>query len=211
MDSGSKKTLLASEQNRPDIARQRDEWIRLRRPRMRLEPHRLVFIDETGTTTKMTRLRGRAPRGERLRMHVPFGHWHTQTFVAGLRCDGLTAPWVLEGPMNRRAFEVYVETQLAPTLSSGDVVLMDNLSSHKGSRVTGLIQDCGAWLLFLPPYSPDLNPIELAFSKLKELLRKHGARTIEALWQAIGDICDLFSPQECWNFFRHDGYASDFK
>ena len=105
-------------------------------------------------------------------MHAPFGHWHTQTFVAGLRCEALTAPWVLDGPMNRRAFEVYVETQLAPTLAKGDVVLMDNLSSHKGPRVTELIQDCGAWPLFLPPYSPDLNPIEMAFAKLKELLRK---------------------------------------
>jgi hypothetical protein len=111
---------------------------------MSIEPHRLVFIDETGTTTKMTRLRGRAPIGERLRMHVPFGHWHTQTFVAGLRCHGLTAPWVLDGPMNRCAFEVYIETQLAPTLSKGDVVIMDNLSSHKGPRVAELIQDCGA-------------------------------------------------------------------
>ena len=209
MGSGSKKTLLASEQNRPGVAKERDEWIRLRLPRMRLEPHRLVFIDETGTTTKMTRRRGRAPRGERLRMHVPFGHWHTQTFVAGLRCDGLTAPWVLDGPINRRAFEVYIETQLAPTLSGGDVVIMDNLSSHKGPRVRELIQDCGAWPLFLPPYSPDLNPIELAFAKLKELLRKQGARTIEALSRTIGDICALFSPQECWSFFRHDGYASD--
>jgi transposase len=210
MGCGSKKTLLASEQSRPDVARQRDEWMRLRQPRMCLEPHRLVFIDETGTTTKMTRLRGRAPLGERLRMHVPFGHWHTQTFVAGLRCHGLTAPWVLDGPMNRSAFEVYVETQLAPTLSSGDVVIMDNLSSHKGPRVSELILERGAWPLFLPPYSPDLNPIELAFAKLKELLRKQGARTIEALWHAIGDICDIFTPTECWNFFRHDGYAADF-
>jgi transposase len=177
---------------------------------MGIEPHRLVFIDETGTTTKMTRIRGRAPIGERLRMHVPFGHWHTQTFVAGLRCHGLTAPWVLDGPMNRRAFEVYIQTQLAPTLSKGDVVIMDNLSSHKGPRVIELIHDCGAWPLFLPPYSPDLNPIELAFAKLKELLRKRGARTIEALWQAIGDICDLFTPKECWNFFRHNGYVSEF-
>src|SRR3990170_4707853 len=149
MGNGSKKTLLASEQNRPDVARQRDEWIRLRQPRMCLEPHRLVFVDETGTTTKMTRLRGRAPRGERLGLYAPFGHWHTQTFVAGLRCDALTAPWVLDGPMNRRAFETYLETQLAPTLAKGDVVLMDNLSSHKGPHVTELIQDCGAWPLFL--------------------------------------------------------------
>jgi len=209
MGSGLKKTLLASEQSRPDVARQRDEWIRLRQPRMRLEPHRLVFIDETGTTTKMTRLRGRAPRGERLRLPAPFGHWHTQTFVAALRCDGLTAPWVLDGPMNRRAFETYVETQLAPTLCRGDVVLMDNLSSHKGPRVSQVIRGCGAWPLFLPPYSPDLNPIEMAFAKLKQLLRKFNARTIEALWQAIGDICALFTSQECWNFFRHDGYALD--
>jgi transposase len=201
--------LVASEQKRPDVAQRRDEWIRLRQPRMCLEPHRLIFIDETGTTTKMTRLRGRAPRGERLRMHVPFGHWHTQTFVAALRCHGLTAPWVLDGPMNRRAFETYVETQLAPTLSEGDVVIMDNLSSHKGPRVMEMIQERGAWPLFLPPYSPDLNPIELAFAKLKEHLRKQGARTIDALWRAIGNICDLFTPTECWNFFRHDGYITD--
>jgi len=191
------------------VVRQRDEWTRLRQPHMCLEPDRLVFIDETGTTTKMTRLRGRAPRGERLTMHVPFGHWHTQTFVAALRSHGLTAPWVLDGPMNRRAFETYIETQLVPTLSRGDVVLMDNLSSHKGPRVAELIQDCGAWPLFLPPYSPDLNPIELAFAKLKELLRKLNPRTIGALCQAIGDICTLFTPRECWNFFRHDGYAAD--
>ncbi len=210
MGNDLKKTLVASEQNRPGVATRRDEWTRLRQPRMCLEPHRLAFIDETGTTTKMTRLRGRAPLGERLRMHVPFGHWHTQTFVGALRCHGLTAPWVLDGPMNRAAFEAYVETQLAPTLSKGDVVVMDNLSSHKGPRVTEIIQDHGAWPLFLPPYSPDLNPIELAFAKLKELLRKQGARTIEALWQAIGDICGLFTPDECWNFFRHSGYAVDF-
>jgi transposase len=210
MANASKKTLQAAEQNRPEVVHQRDEWIKLRQPLMRLEPHRMVFIDETGTTTKMTRLRGRAPLGERLRMYVPFGHWHSQTFVAGLRCYGLTAPWVLDGPMNRCAFEVYIETQLAPTLSKGDVVIMDNLSSHKGPRVAQIIQDRGAWPLFLPPYSPDLNPIEQAFAKLKELLRKQGARTIEALWQAIGNICDLFTPQDCWNFFRHDGYAAEF-
>jgi transposase len=209
MGSGSKKTLLASEQSRLDVARQRAEWITLRQPRMCLEPHHLVFVDETGTTTKMTRLRGRAPRGERLRMHAPFGHWHTQTFVAGLRCDGLTAPWVLDGPMNRCAFERYVETQLAPTLGKGDLVIMDNLSSHKGPRVAAIIQERGAWPLFLPPYSPDLNPIEMAFAKLKELLRKKNARTIETLWQAIGDICALFTPAECSNFFRQDGYVRD--
>lgn len=156
---------------------------------------------------KMTRLRGRALLGERLRMDAPFGHWHTQTFVAGLRCYGPTAPWVIDSPMNRHAFETYVETQPAPSLSKGDVIIMDNLSSHKGPRVTQIIQDCGTSPLFLPPYSPDLNPIEMAFAKLKALLRKQGARTIGALWQAIGDICKLFKPNACRNFFRHAEYA----
>ena len=147
---GLKKTLLASEQQRSDVRRQREEWTRLHQPRMGLEPHRLVFLDETGTTTKMTRLRGRAPAGARLKMHAPFGHWCTQTFIAGLRCDGLTAPWVLDGPMNRRAFEAYVETQLAPTLAKGDVVIMDNLSSHKSPRVVGVAPEARR-LVPLPP------------------------------------------------------------
>jgi transposase len=172
------------------------------------EPHRLLFLDETGTTTNMTRLRGRAPCGERLKMAAPFGHWQTQTFVAGLRCDGLVAPWVLDGPMNGEAFETYIETQLAPTLVRGDVVIMDNLSSHKSERVAQLIRQQGAWPLFLPPYSPDLNPIEMAFAKLKELLRKLNARTIDQLWRAIGSVCSLFTPDQCWNFFRHCGYAN---
>lgn len=193
------------------MRRGRSEWLRWRQPRMRLEPHRLVFVDETGTTTKMTRLRGRAKRGQRLNMHAPFGHWRTQTFVAGLRCYGLTAPWVLDGPMNRRAFETYIETQLAPTLNKGDVVIMDNLSSHKSPRTAEAVRDQGAWHLFLPPYSPDLNPIEMAFSKLKELLRKHNARTIDTLWRAIGDICALFTPTECMNYFAEAGYGLDLK
>jgi transposase len=172
------------------------------------EPHRLIFLDETGTTTNMTRLRGRAPYGERLKMAAPFGHWHTQTFVAGLRCDGLVAPWVLDGPMNGEAFETYIETQLAPILVRGDVVIMDNLSSHKTERVEQLIRERGAWPLFLPPYSPDLNPIEMAFAKLKELLRKLNASTIDQLWRAIGSVCSLFTPDQCWNFFRHCGYAN---
>ena len=207
MDCGSKKTLQAAEQSRPDVAERRDEWTRWRLPRMCQEPHRLIFLDETGTTTNMTRLRGRAPCGERLRMAAPFGHWHTQTFVAGLRCDGLVAPWVLDGPMNGEAFETYIETQLAPILARGDVVIMDNLSSHKSERVERLIRERGAWPLFLPPYSPDLNPIEMAFAKLKQLLRKLNARTIDQLWRAIGSVCSVFTPDECWNFFRHCGYA----
>lgn len=176
---------------------------------MRQEPHRLVFIDETGTTTKMTRLRGRALRGQRVRSHAPFGHWGTQTFIAALRCDGLTAPWVINQPMNRRIFETYVETQLAPTLQPGDVVILDNLSSHKSEKAKAILKERGAWFLFLPPYSPDLNPIEMAFAKLKAHLRRIKARTIDALWKAVGDICDLYSSDECWNYLRAAGYASN--
>jgi transposase len=174
---------------------------------MRLEPHRLVFIDETGTTTKMTRLRGRCLTGQRLRSKAPFGHWKTQTFIAGLRCYGLTAPFVVDAPMNRRIFEIYVETQLAPTLAQGDVVILDNLAAHKSPTADNAIRAKGAWILFLPPYSPDLNPIEMAFAKLKEHLRAKAVRTIDALWQAIGDICNLFSPTECRNYFSAAGYG----
>jgi len=174
---------------------------------MQLEPHRLVFIDETGTTTKMTRLYGRCPKGRRLRSKAPFGHWKTQTFIAGLRCFGLTAPFVVDRPMNRRIFETYVDTQLAPTLSAGDVVILDNLAAHKSLKAEAAIRARGAWVLFLPPYSPDLNPIEMAFAKLKTLLRKKAVRTIDQLWKAIGDICGLFSPTECQNYFKTAGYA----
>jgi transposase len=174
---------------------------------MRLEPHRLIFIDETGTTTKMTRSRGRCPKGQRLRSKAPFGHWMTQTFVAGLRCDGLVAPFVVNTAMNRQIFETYVETQLAPTLQKGDIVIMDNLPAHKSQRAERAIRDRGAWILFLPPYSPDLNPIEMAFAKLKACLRATAARTLDALWQAIGQICDLFKPEECRNYFAAAGYG----
>ena len=176
---------------------------------MRAQVHRLVVLDETGTTTKMTRLRGRARIGDRLRAKAPFGHWKTQTFIAGLRSDGLTAPWVIDQPMNRVIFETYVETQLAPTLKPGDVVILDNLSSHTSEKAAAILKERGAWFLFLPPYSPDLNPIEMAFAKLKAHLRRIGARTIDALWQAIGDICALYSPDECWNYLKAAGYASD--
>jgi transposase len=174
---------------------------------MRLAPHRLIFIDETGTTTKMTRLRGRCPKGRRLFSQAPFGHWKTQTFIAGLRCHGLTAPFVVDAPMNRDIFETYVATQLAPTLAKGDVVIMDNLPAHKSSKAEKAIRAKGAWVLFLPPYSPDLKPIEMAFAKLKALLRARAIRTIDALWQAIGEICDLFSPKECQNYFAAAGYG----
>ena len=187
----------------------REDWKTRRQPHMRQQIHRLIFLDETRTTTKMTRLRGRARRGVRLKATAPFGHWATQTFIAGLRCDGLVAPWVIDHPMNTETFDIYVETQLAPTLQKGDVVILDNLSSHKSAKAEASLKQRGAWFLFLPPYSPDLNPIEMAFAKLKTHLRRIGARTIDALWKAIGDICALYSEQECFNFIKDAGYASD--
>lgn len=200
---------MASEQARADVAQARRMWILRRQPRMRLEPHRFVFIDETSTNTRMTRLRGRSPCGQRLQAQAPFGHWRTQTFIAGLRCFGLTAPWVIDGPMNRLAFNSYIETQLAPTLVKGDVVILDNLAVHKSKVAAECLRQRGAWFLFLPPYSPDLNPIEMAFAKLKAHLRAAVARTYDALWQATGTICDLFERDECWNYFKAAGYASD--
>ncbi len=175
---------------------------------MREEPHRLVFIDETAVKTNLTRLRGRAPKGERLNAAAPFGKWRTQTFIAGLASDALIAPWIIEGAMNGRAFATYVETQLAPTLEPGTVVILDNLSTHKNARAAAALKARGCWFLFLPPYSPDMNPIEMAFSKLKAHLRRIGARTFDQLIQAIGDICDLFSQDECLNYLRHAGYVS---
>lgn len=171
-----------------------------------LDPARLVFIDETWASTNMARLRGRAPKGQRLRMGIPHGHWKTTTFVAGLRTDGMIAPWVLDGPINRDAFETYVEKVLVSELGPGDIVVMDNLPSHKGPRVREMIEAAGATLLYLPPYSPDFNPIEQAFSKLKAHLRKAVERTVTGLWNAIGRLVDLFTPQECSNFFAKAGY-----
>ena len=177
---------------------------------MRHEPARLVFIDETSVKTNMTPLRGRSPRGERLIVaDAPFGKWHTQTFIAGLRCDQLIAPWIVEGAMNGAAFETYIETQLAPALNPGDVVILDNLNVHKSPAAAKAMAKRGAWFLFLPKYSPDLNPIEMAFSKLKTLLRKAKARSCDAIWRAVGDICDLFEPQECWNYLNDTGYVAN--
>jgi transposase len=161
-----------------DVKKKRQEWFR-RLPRLRLEPGRLVFLDETSTNTKMCRLYGRSLLGQRLRAFAPFGKWGTQTFIAGLRCWGLTAPWVLDGPMNRHAFNTYIETQLAPTLQKGDVVILDNLTAHKSDTAAACLNERGAWFLFLPPYSPDLNPIEMAFAKLKAHLRAKAARTYD--------------------------------
>ena len=161
----------------------------------------------SGTTTKMTHLRGRCLKGQRLHSKAPFGHWKTQTFIAALRCNGLTAPFVIDEPMNRVIFEAYVETQLAPTLNKGDVVILDNLSAHKSPSAEKAVRARGAWLLFLPPYSPDLNPIEMVFSKLKALLRARAVRTTDQLWRAIGQIRGLFDPQECQNHFNAAGYG----
>jgi transposase len=199
-----KKSLHAAEQQRPDVAAAREAW-RDRQPT--LEPERLVFIDETWATTNMTRRYGRAPRGQRLVAPVPHGHWKTSTFVAGLRTTGLTAPLVVDGAMNGDIFRAYVEQVLAPTLAQGDIVILDNLSSHKVTGVREAIEQRGASLLYLPPYSPDLNPIEQAFAKLKALLRKLAARTINALWRALGDILARFTPQECLNYLANDGYV----
>ena len=167
---------------------------------------RLVFIDETWATTNMARRYGRAPRGERVIASVPYGHWKTSTFVAGLRYDGITAPLVIDGAMNGTVFLAYVEQFLAPTLAPGDIVIMDNLSSHKVAGVREAIEACGASLIYLPPYSPDLNPIEQAFAKLKALLRKAAARTVEALWTNIGESLSAFSPTECANYLADAGY-----
>jgi len=182
-------------------------WHNHRQPAMRLEPHRLHFIDETSVNTKMVRAYGWGAKSERLVVDAPFGHWLTQTFIAALRCDGLCAPWVLNHPMCRESFDLYIETQLAPILQPGDIVILDNLAAHKSAKARDIVRDKGAWMLFLPPYSPDLNPIEMAFSKLKSHLKKAAARTFDDLINKIGDICDLFSPQECLNYFKHAQYA----
>ncbi len=168
-----------------------------------------MFIDETWAKTNMARTHGRCRRGERLRMGMPHGHWKTTTFVGALTLRGMIAPFVLPGPINRDAFEVYVEQVLVPELRPGDIVVMDNLSSHKGPRAHALIEACGASLVFLPPYSPDFNPIEKAFAKFKALLRKAAERTVDGLWNAIGRISDTFTPAECANYFAACGYDPD--
>src|SRR6266481_7145085 len=203
--SALKKIVHASEQERADVAEARQRW---KEDQPALDPARLVFIDETGTSTNMARLRGRCRRGERLVGRVPHGHWKITTFVAGLRCDAVTAPFVIDRPMNGPIFRTYLERCLIPTLTPGDIVIMDNLSAHKVAGVREALEAAGAKLVYLPPYSPDLNPIEQLFAKLKALLRKAAERSIEALWTTIGHLLDAFSPEECHNYLRHAGYAS---
>lgn len=198
-----KKTLIAAEQDRPDVARRRAQWAKYQ---PRIDPTRLVFIDETWTKTNMAPLRGWAPQGQRLKMTAPFGHWHTMTFLAALRHDRVDAPWLIDGPINGERFQLYIEKVLVPTLRPGDIVVMDNLGSHKAKAVRRAIRSVGARLFFLPKYSPDLNPIEKLFAKLKHLLRKAARRTAEAVCDAIGQILDTVTSTECRNYFIKAGY-----
>jgi transposase len=187
------------------VARRRARW---KAYQGRIAPGRLVFIDETWVKTNMAPLRGWGPKGRRLKAFAPYGHWKTLTFIAALRCDRIDAPWVVDGPINGELFGLYVEKVLVPTLSAGDVVVMDNLGSHKGKAVRSAIRASGPRLVFLPPYSPDLNPIEQVFAKLKHLIRKAQPRDVEATWRKVGQLLDLFQPGECAKYLINAGYAS---
>lgn len=186
--------------------KKREAWFE---EQLDLDPERLVFVDETGADTRMARLRGRSARGERCRASVPHGHWKTTTFTGALRLSGLTAPMVLDGPMDGEWFQAYVTQVLGPTLSQGDIVVMDNLPAHRVKGVREAIEARGATLKYLPPYSPDFNPIEQAFSKFKAALRKAASRTIDALWDAISKALKTFTPQECANYFANSGYEPE--
>jgi transposase len=195
----------AAEQDRPDVAQQRQQW---RLEQSQWDPERLVFLDETWASTNMSRRYGRAPIGERLVCAVPHAHWKTTTFVAGLRAEGMIAPMVLDGAMTGDHFVAYVQKVLVPELRPGDTVIMDNLSCHKRAQVRELIEAVGAQVRYLPPYSPDFNPIENAFSKLKAMLRKAQKRTVEGLWSFLGQALDAFASHECRNYIRHCGYTA---
>lgn len=197
--------IQAAEQDRPDVKAKRSAWAQ-KVPG--LDPTKLVFLDETGANTKMTRRYGRAPRGERVVGRVPHGHWKTTTFVAGLRTDGLVAPMVLDGAMNGDVFVAYVQQVLVPTLQTGDIVVMDNLSSHKRAAAVRAIEGAGCSVVYLPPYSPDLNPIELAFAKIKARLRAAGLRTIDKIEGFFGTVHEAFTPDECRSYIRHAGYTA---
>ncbi len=198
-----KEIVYAAGQDRPDIAAERQCF---REGQKQLDPKRLVFIDETWAKTNMTQTHGRCRRGQRLYAKAPHGHWKTTTFVAALRHDGVTAPFVLDGPINGECFLAYVKVVLAPTLLEGDIVLIDHLASHKSPKIRQAIAAKGAALRFLPRYSPDFNPIEMMFSKLKMLLRKASERSIMELWNRIGELLDHFPQKECENYFKAAGY-----
>ena len=197
--------MVASERDRPDVSRRREQW---RKYQGRIAPSRLVFIDETWAKTNLTRSHGWAPRGHWLLAKVPHGQWETTTFLAALRHDRIDAPCLFDGPINGERFLAYVRQMLVPTLKPGDVVILDNLGSHKGKAVRQAIRAVGAKRIFLPKYSPDLNPIEQAFSKLKAHLRKAAARSTEDVCVAIGQLLESFKPEECANYLRNAGYAS---
>ena len=187
------------------MARRRTRW---KTYQGRISVSRLVFIDETWVKTNMAPLRGWGPRGQRLKATAPFGHWKTQTFIAALRHDRIDAPWVIDGPINGELFLVYVEKVLAPTLQPGDVVVLDNLGSHKSKAARAAVRAAGAHLIFLPPYSPDLNPIEQVFAKLKHLMRKTQPRDLNATWRHVGQHLTRFTPDECANYLTNAGYGS---
>jgi transposase len=187
------------------VTRKRARW---KARQSRIAPSRLIFIDETWVKTNMAPLRGWGLRGRRLKAHAPHGHWKTLTFIAALRCDRIDAPCVIDGPINGEFFRLYLEKILAPTLSPGDVVVLDNLGSHKGKAARAIVRAKGAHLLFLPPYSPDLNPIEQVFAKLKHLVRKAQPRNVEAAWRKVGQLLNLFTPKECANYLVNSGYGS---
>lgn len=196
--------MVASERDRPDVARRRAQWLKFR---PRIDPARLVFIDETWTKTNMAPLRGWAPKGARLPGSAPFGHWNTMTFLAALRRDRVEAPWLLDGPINGERFLIYIEQVLAPTLAKDDLVIMDNLGSHKAKAVRQALRQAGAKLLFLPKYSPDLNPIEQLFAKLKHHLRRDQPRSRDALCDALAAGLNTVTTAECSNYFTHAGYV----
>jgi transposase len=200
-----KKTLHAAEQDRPDVKAAREAWCG-EQPALDIES--LVFIDESGFTTNMVRRYGRCPIGQRLLAKTPHGHWRTTTFIAALRSDGLGAPMTLDGPMDGETFRAWTEQFLAPVLKPGDIVVMDNLPSHKVSGIREAIEAQNALLLYLPPYSPDLNPIEQVFAKFKAALRKAAAPTVTKLWHEIAKTLKTFSPQECAAYLKHCGYAN---
>ncbi|MBX3388153.1 MAG: IS630 family transposase [Phycisphaeraceae bacterium] len=203
-----KKTIHAQEQDRPDVAERREEW---KTGQAGLDAGRLIFLDETPpqtwAKTNMTRLRGRAPRGERLVAKMPHGHWKTTSLIGALGIGGVRCSTVVDGAINRDVFDAFVEQVLVPELKPGDVVILDNLSSHKSEKARTLIESRGARLEFLPPYSPDLNPIEMVFAKIKQLLRSLACRTKEALWKAMQSVLDQISPSDAANCFRHCGYS----
>lgn len=199
-----KKSLRATERDREDVAKARRRWMR---QQGLFDPARLVFIDETATSTNMVRAKGRSARGERLVGKVPQGHWETLTFVAGLRCNGVVAPFMIKGAIDGPSFLAYIEQVLVPTLKRNQIVLMDSLPVHKVAGVREAIEAAGAKLLLLPKYSPDLNPIELFFSKLKALLRKAAQRTIPDLFRKVRSLLPTIAPTECANYFKHAGYG----